>query len=127
MNPQMLEAKMTAQDMMESVSKTVVPNDSAATALQSMEAEDLPLLPVVDPETGAYLGVVLRKAIENGCVRMGHDPATCRVEQHLNRNVPYCMEDEAPGAGFRSKLRPAFVVVVNTLQAPIGFILPQTG
>jgi predicted transcriptional regulator len=117
-------SRPTARDVMELVSRTAVPSDTAASALEAMEVEGIPLLPVVDPATGQFLGVVLRKALQNGCVRMGHDASTCRLDKHLNRNIPSCGEDEELG---EAMLRRSHVVVLDSQRVPLGLVRVAAG
>jgi len=56
-------------------------------ALVLMSAKDTRVLSVVDSLTGRALGIVLRQALERGCVKMGHDPDACIVAEHTLREV----------------------------------------
>jgi hypothetical protein len=117
----------TVIDVMEPLDTALTPTDLAAKGLALMQAADLPLLPVVDTGSGRLLGAVLRKALENGCVRMRHDPSTCTLHDHLNRNISRCTEDEVLGDDLRAATKRSHVIVVDAHGAPRGFLRDLPG
>jgi CBS domain-containing protein len=56
-------------------------------ALQLMAARDTHVLPVIDDQSGRAVGIVLRQALERGCLKMGHDPDECVIAHHTLREV----------------------------------------
>ena len=55
-------------------------------ALQLMDRKHTHVLPVVD-DSGQAVGIVLRQALERGCLKMGHDPDECLIAHHTLREV----------------------------------------
>lgn len=67
---------------------------SAAEALEILRRTDAEFLPVVTPDTEKFMGVVLRKGLERGCERMGHNPSECPLLNHLMADAEFCFKDE---------------------------------
>lgn len=112
-------------------------------ALETMRRDDADFLPVVAPETEKFLGVVLRSALERGCLGMGHRDTECRVFNHVKADVEFCFEDE-PGEPLvnetadldystsrirktrtRSRRRLP-IIVVDEHKVPVGMIERET-
>ena len=56
-------------------------------ALQLMNCKQTHVLPVIDDQTGRVVGIVLRQALERGCLKMGHNPDECLIAHHTMREV----------------------------------------
>jgi CBS domain-containing protein len=56
-------------------------------ALQLMDANRTHVLPVIEDPSGRAVGIVLRQALERGCLKMGHDPDECVIAHHTLRDV----------------------------------------
>lgn len=82
-----------------SVPKVVEPDDPTGVALEILEKAELPFLPVRGKDSGRCVGVVLRKALVNGCRGMGHDPDGCPVSRHLYTNIDRVRQQDAFGSG----------------------------
>jgi hypothetical protein len=71
-------------------------------ALRVMDVKRTDVLPVIDEETGQVLGIVLRQALERGCLKMGHKPDECTVAEHTMREVLGTVPAERQGKTRRS-------------------------
>jgi CBS domain-containing protein len=56
-------------------------------ALRLMDTKHAHVLPVIDDYSGQAVGIVLRQALERGCLKMGHDPDECVIAHHTLRDV----------------------------------------
>jgi hypothetical protein len=130
---------MIAKEVMQPLPPSVSLDRSADEALQVIQRENTEFLPVVAPDTGDFVGIVLRRALERGCEPMGHTPATCPLVTHLKTEVDVCLEDDAmeplqSGAGEPGEIRAASregrirqrqrlpTVVVDQQNRPVGMI-----
>jgi CBS-domain-containing membrane protein len=136
MNSTMLET--TVRDLMQPLPPTVTTRTSAAEALAIMQREDAAFLPVVIADTDRFAGVVLRRALERGCVGMGHREARCLVLNHLKADVEFCLIDEPaepalrddarrkePGDSLPVRARNRWrlpIIVVDEQKVPIGMV-----
>lgn len=101
---------------------SVTLDQTAADALEIMRAEDLSFVPVTAPATGKFLGIVLRRALERGCVGMGHDAQKCPLQHHLKTDVRFVFASDEPD---RDAVRAAAsqpVVVVDAALVPVGVL-----
>lgn len=94
----------------------------AARALDVIQREDLPYLPVVAEDTGKLVGVVMRKGLERGCHPMGHDPEGCPIPTHLKTGVEFWFEDDRFDAGVLERANEEPVVVVDRDLRPVAIV-----
>jgi CBS domain containing-hemolysin-like protein len=128
-----------AKEIMQPLPPSVTPQTLASEALDAMRRENSAFLPVVAPDSERFLGVVLRRALERGCVAMSHREAECLVLHHVKADVDFCFRDEvaeevmtdrADGEGSSAdrrgvRARAALrlpVIVVDEQKVPIGMI-----
>src|SRR5438093_698565 len=53
-----------------------------------MVAKDISVVPVVgNPKERRYLGTISDRDIVTGCVAVGHDPKTCKVQMHARQDT----------------------------------------
>lgn len=97
-------------------------NDVTGAALDIIQREDLPYLPVVAEDTGKLVGVVMRKGLERGCWAMGHKPDRCPMANHLKTGVEFWFEDEPLDARVLRKANDEPVVIVDHELKPVGII-----
>ena len=74
--------------------KCIFNNVSVRTALQDLQAWASDSSPVID-QRGELLGIVSRKQMNRKVGGFGHDPTTVPVEAQIEKNNPYCFEDQA--------------------------------
>jgi CBS domain-containing protein len=70
---------------------------SVKVALDEMKARAVDSSPVID-QRGELLGTVSKNKINREVGGFGHDPKTEPVEAHIDKNNPYCFEDQTVGA-----------------------------
>lgn len=87
-------------------------------ALRLMAAKRTDVLPVIEDETGQVLGIVLRRALERGCLKMGHKPDECVVAEHTMREV-----SGVTGASSRAKARRSVAQQYRLVLDEAGFPL----
>jgi CBS domain-containing protein len=73
--------------------KTVLSKVSVQSALNEMQAEGVDSSPVTD-QRGELLGAVSKNEMNRKVGGMGHDPKTEPVEAHVEKDNPYCFEDQ---------------------------------
>src|SRR5438874_7203284 len=73
--------------------KTVASKVSVQAALNELQARGVDSSPVTD-QRGELLGAVSKNEMNRKVGGMGHDPKTEPVEVHMEKNNPYCFEDE---------------------------------
>lgn len=106
---------------------------TAAEALARMQEEKSSFLVVVDAENGAFLGVVLRGGLENGCESNGHDPRECPLGQHLLREVDVrysgnrrgdasTEHERSPSPRLARARRRLPIIVLSESEKPIGYL-----
>src|SRR3954452_22373797 len=82
----------TVKDIIEPA-KSIPNNVSVRTALDQMQAQATDSSPVVD-QCGELLGTVSKNKMNQQVGGFGHDPKTEPVEAHIDKNNPYCFEDQ---------------------------------
>lgn len=111
-----------AQDVMKPLGPVVPSTGGAPRALELMKAGGHDFLPVVGPDSGVFLGVVLRKGIERGCLHAGH-AEDCMVVHHLKRDVPTLAKTESVDGDWLEGLAGGPVVVLDPEGRPVGQIV----
>src|SRR6476659_147317 len=66
-------------------------------ALDEMQARAVNSSPVID-QRGELLGTVSQNKMNREVGGFGHDPNTEPIEAHIDRNNPYCFEDQTVAA-----------------------------
>src|SRR4029077_2517935 len=66
-------------------------------ALDEMQARAIDSSPVID-QRGELLGTVSKNKMNREVGGLGHDPKTEPVEAHIEKNNPYCFEDQTIAA-----------------------------
>ena len=66
---------------------------SVKVALDEMQARAMDSSPVID-QRGELLGTVSQNKMNREVGGFGHDPKTEPVEAHIDKNNPYCFEDQ---------------------------------
>jgi len=82
-------------------------------ALDEMQARAVDSSPVID-QRGELLGTVSQNKMNREVGGFGHDPKTEPLEAHIDRNNPYCFEDQTVAAAekimLEAKVGEVFVV-----------------
>ncbi len=117
-----LDGSELAADRVRPVPEVVEITDVAARALDVIQGEDLPYLPVVARDTGKLVGVVMRKGLERGCRPMGHDPQRCPVPTHLKTGVEFWFEDQELDGNVLELANREPVVVVDRDLKPLAIV-----
>ncbi len=93
----------------ESISNTV----SVKVALDEMQTRAVDSSPVID-QRGELLGTVSQNKMNREVGGFGHDPKTEPVEAHIDKDNPYCFEDQTVAAAeqmmLEAKVGEVFVV-----------------
>ena len=91
---------------------------SVKVALDEMKARAVDSSPVID-QRGELLGTVSQNKMNREVGGFGHDPKTEPVEAHIEKDNPYCFEDqtiaEAEQMMLNAKIREVFVVTREKL------------
>ncbi|MEX2281692.1 MAG: CBS domain-containing protein [Gemmatimonadota bacterium] len=111
-----------AAGVVEKLGPTFFPDDLAADALKAMAAADIPFVPVIEPQTGSLVGIVLRTAIERACGKAGHDSTVCRVAAHLNSRVLAWSEDQLDRPPHHRRRSSDVLIVVDGAGRPVGYL-----
>jgi CBS domain-containing protein len=82
----------TVKDIIEPA-KSVFNKLSVKAALDEMQARAIDSSPVID-QRGELLGTVSKNKMNREVGGFGHDPKTEPVEAHIEKNNPYCFEDQ---------------------------------
>ena len=86
---------------------------SVKVALDEMQARAMDSSPVID-QRGEFLGAVSKNKMNREVGGFGHDPKTEPLEAHMERNNPYCFEDQTVAAAeqimLEAKVGEVFVV-----------------
>ena len=102
----------TVKDITESA-ESIFNKASVKAALDEMQARAIDSSPVID-ERGELLGTVSQNKMNREVGGFGHDPKTEPVEAHIDRNNPYCFEDQTVAAAekimLEAKVGEVFVV-----------------
>ena len=73
--------------------KSISDKLSVKAALDQMQAGAIDSSPVID-QRGELLGAVSKSKMNREVGGLGHDPKTEPVEAHIEKNNPYCFEDQ---------------------------------
>ena len=102
----------TVKDITESA-ESIFNKVSVKAALDEMQARSIDSSPVID-QRGELLGTVSKNKMNREVGGFGHDPKTEPVEAHIDRNNPYCFEDQTVAAAeqimLEAKVDEVFVV-----------------
>ena len=102
----------TVKDITESA-ESIFNKASVKAALDEMQARAMDSSPVID-QRGELLGTVSKNKMNREVGGFGHDPKTEPLEAHIDRNNPYCFEDQTVAAAERimleAKVGEVFVV-----------------
>ena len=102
----------TVKDITESA-ESIFNKASVKAALDEMQARAIDSSPVID-QRGELLGAVSKNKMNREVGGFGHDPKTEPVEAHIDRNNPYCFEDQTVAAAekimLEAKVGEVFVV-----------------
>ena len=82
----------TVKDIIEPA-KSISNKVSVKTALDEMHARAIDSSPVID-QRGKLLGTLSKNKMNRNVGGLGHDPKTEPVEEHIEKNNPYCFEDQ---------------------------------
>src|SRR6266581_2051313 len=82
----------TVKDIIEPA-KSIFNKVSVKAALDEMHARAIDSSPVID-QRGELLGTVSKNKMNRKVGGLGHDPKTEPVEAHIEKNNPYCFEDQ---------------------------------
>src|SRR6267143_6818638 len=86
----------TVKDITESAA-SIFNKASVKAALDEMQARAIDSSPVID-QRGELLGTVSKNKMNREVGGFGHDPKTEPIEVHIERNNPYCFEDQTVAA-----------------------------
>ena len=102
----------TVKDITESA-ESIFNKASVKAALDEMQARAIDSSPVID-QRGELLGTVSKNKMNREVGGFGHDPKTEPLEAHIDRNNPYCFEDQTVAAAeqimLEAKVEEVFVV-----------------
>ena len=102
----------TVKDITESA-ESIFNRASVKAALDEMQARAVDLSPVID-QRGVLLGTVSQNKMNREVGGFGHDPKTEPFESHVEKNNPYCFEDQTVAAAeqimLEAKVGEVFVV-----------------
>ena len=111
-----LEAR-TVKDIIKPAESILI-KVSVKVALDEMQTRAVDSSPVID-QRGELLGTVSKNKINREVGGFGHDPKTEPVEAHIDRNNPYCFEDQTVAAAeqimLEAKVGEVFVVTREKL------------
>ena len=82
----------TIKDIIEPA-KSIFNKVSVEAALDEMQERAIDSSPVID-QRGELLGTVSKNKMNREVGGLGHDPKTEPVEAHMEKNNPYCFEDQ---------------------------------
>src|SRR2546423_13131433 len=106
----------TVKDITESA-ESIFNKASVKAALDEMQARAMDSSPVID-QRGELLGTVSKNKMNREVGGFGHDPKTEPLEAHIDRNNPYCFEDQTVAAAeqimLEAKVDEAFVITRET-------------
>ena len=102
----------TVKDIIEPA-ESIFNKGSVKAALDEMQARAIDSSPVID-QRGELLGTVSKNKMNREVGGFGHDPKTEPVEAHIEKNNPYCFDDqtvaEAEQMMLNAKVGEVFVV-----------------
>ena len=82
----------TVKDIIEHA-KSISNKISVKAALEEMQEKAIDSSPVID-QRGELLGTVSKNKMNRNVGGLGHDPETEPVEAHIEKNNPYCFDDQ---------------------------------
>lgn len=141
MSPTMM-SEATVAEVMKPLPDPISLGSTAAVARQRMREDSSGFLPVVSPDNGKLLGIVLQSAVERACIANGHDAGECTVSQHLKTDIDFCflhepvdevrgkssdaehMDERGVGARRQRARLSLPVIVVDAHKIPVG-VLPR--
>jgi signal-transduction protein with cAMP-binding, CBS, and nucleotidyltransferase domain len=82
----------TIKDIIEPA-KSIFNKVSVKAALDEMQARAIDSSPVID-QRGELLGTVSKNKMNQEVGGLGHDPKTESIEAHMEKNNPYCFDDQ---------------------------------
>jgi CBS domain-containing protein len=107
----------TVKDITESA-ESIFNKASVKAALDEMQARAVDSSPVID-QRGELLGTVSQNRMNREVGGFGHDPETEPVEAHIEKNSPYCFDDQTVAAAeqmmLNAKVGEVFVVTREKL------------
>ena len=107
----------TVKDITESA-ESIFNKASVKAALDEMQARAMDSSPVID-QRGELLGTVSKNKMNREVGGFGHDPKTEPLEAHIDRNNPFCFEDQTVAAAeqmmLNAKVGEVFVVTREKL------------
>src|SRR6266705_3022651 len=92
----------TIKDIIEPA-KSIFNKGSVKAALDEMQAQAIDSSPVID-QRGELLGTVSKNQMNREVGGFGHDPRTEPVEAQIEKNNPYCFEDQTVAEAERMML-----------------------
>ena len=92
----------TVKDITESA-ESIFNKASVKAALDEMQARAMDSSPVID-QRGELLGTVSKNKMNREVGGFGHDPKTEPLEAHIDRNNPYCFDDQTVAAAEQTML-----------------------
>jgi signal-transduction protein with cAMP-binding, CBS, and nucleotidyltransferase domain len=102
----------TVKDITESA-ESIFNKASVKAALDEMQARAMDSSPVID-QRGELLGTVSKNKMNREVGGFGHDPKTEPLEAHIDRNYPFCFEEQTVAAAeqvmLEAKVGEVFVV-----------------
>src|SRR5438128_7177164 len=102
----------TVKDIIEPA-ESIFNKVSVKVALDEMQARAMDSSPVID-QRGELLGTVSKNKMNREVGGFGHDPKTEPLEAHMEKNNPYCFEDQTVAAAeqmmLKAKVGEVFVV-----------------
>ena len=112
----------TIKDIIEPA-KSIFNKVSVKAALDEMQARAIDSSPVID-QRGELLGTVSKNKMNREVGGLGHDPKTEPVEAQIEKNNPYCFEDQtvAEAEQMMLKARVGEVPVVTREKLLVGTI-----
>jgi signal-transduction protein with cAMP-binding, CBS, and nucleotidyltransferase domain len=93
----------TVRDITEPAA-SIFNNVSVKVALDEMQARAIDSSPVID-QRGELLGAVSKNKMNREVGGFGHDPKTEPVEAHIEKNTPYCFDDQTVAAAEQIMLK----------------------
>src|SRR5947208_7071153 len=82
----------TVKDIIEPA-ESIFNKGSVQAALDEMQARAIDSSPVID-QRGELLGTVSKNKMNREVGGLGHDPKAEPVEAHIEKNNPYCFDDQ---------------------------------
>ena len=103
--------------------KSIFNKVSVKAALDEMQAREIDSSPVID-QRGELLGTVSKDKMNRKAGGLGHDPKTEPVEAYMEKDNPYCFEDQTVAEAEQMMLNAKFaeVPVVTREKLLVGAI-----